>query len=110
MYQLKLCRGRSYTGLGISATAGNPIVELESKGLVDALVAGGYFTLEGEIPHANSPNVDDKPVDKMTEKELDAYAAENGIDLTGLSKKAEKLSKIQQEIEDGTGVDFDEYE
>ena len=34
----------------------------------------------------------------MTEKELDVYAAENGIDISGISKKADKLAAVQKAL------------
>lgn len=100
MYKLKLLRGRSYTGNGVKATAVSPIIEVESKETSDSLIASGYFSLVSEAT-APSNMSDDKPITKMTEKELEAYAAENGIDLTGCNKKAEKLTTIQQALEAG---------
>lgn len=38
----------------------------------------------------------EKPVDSMTVPELKTYAAENGVDLTGLSTKADILAKIKE--------------
>ena len=48
----------------------------------------------------------------MTEKELDAYAAENGIYLSGASKKADKLATIQQALaeDDNAGDLFGDEE
>uniref|UniRef100_A0AAU8AXD7 HeH/LEM domain protein n=1 Tax=Dulem virus 37 TaxID=3145755 RepID=A0AAU8AXD7_9CAUD len=102
MYKLKLIKGRSYTGRGVKATASNPVIEVETKEISDSLLASGYFSFVGEAVPANSASsVSDKPLTKMTEKELEAYAEENGIDLTGLSKKADKLAAIQQALEAG---------
>lgn len=38
-----------------------------------------------------------KPIDEMTVTELKAYAADNGIDLTGASKKDEILAVIREQ-------------
>lgn len=104
MNKVKLIKGRSYTGYGIKATAESPCIEVAKKEVAEALVATGYFSLiEASADADNSGN--EKPVDKMTEKELDAYAAENGIDLTGVSGKAKKLAKIQESLEASDGAD-----
>ena len=36
------------------------------------------------------------PIEKMTVEQLEAYAAEKGIDLTGCQNKAEKIAKIKE--------------
>jgi hypothetical protein len=36
----------------------------------------------------------DKPVEDMSHAELDAYAAEHGIDLSGAAKRDEKIAAI----------------
>lgn len=95
MFTLKLTKGRSYTGYGVKATVRKPLVEVDKKDVSDALIASGYFSLiEAAVPETGG----EKPLEKMTEKELEAYAAENGIDLAGASKKAEKLAAIQQAL------------
>lgn len=100
MYKLKLIKGRSYTGRGVKATSESPVVEAESKVAYDALIASGYFVSVGEAaPTGAAGGTDEKPLAKMTEKELEAYAEENGIDLSGASKKADKLAIIQQALE-----------
>jgi len=116
--KLILKKGLSYNGHGVKVTNLKPLVENADAALVAKLLKSGYFAEVPETPADKVPtggNV--KPVDKMTEKELDAYAAENGIDLTGVSGKAKKLEKIQQALAetddegDGDGeVDFEETE
>lgn len=93
MFKLRLVKGRSYTGNGIKVTAAKPFTETDSKEIADALAASGYFSVVSE---SEPPKTDEKPLEKMSEKELEAYAAENGIDISGLSKKADKLAAIQQ--------------
>ena len=98
MFKLKLNKGRSYTGYGVKVDALNPFIEVEKKEVSDALVASGYFSFVDGGVNADNDKGGDKPLEKMTEKELDAYAAENGIDLSGASKKADKLAAIQQAL------------
>ncbi len=116
MFKLRLIRGRSYAGV-VKVKAERPIIEVADKATAEFLVSTGRFALlEAPAPKDNDPG--DKPIEKMTEAQLDAYAAENGIDLTGLKKKAEKLAKIQEaltpaddEDEDTGGeLDFGELE
>lgn len=112
MFKLKLIKGRSYTGYGVKADALNPFIEVSKKEVSDALVASGYFSfVEGEV-NADNDKGGDKPLEKMTEKELDAYAAENGIDLSGAGKKADKLAAIQQALaeDDNAGDLFGDEE
>lgn len=97
MYKLKLIRGLSYSGYGVKATNMHPVIEVDKKEVVDALIASGHFSLIVESKAGNN-SVEVKPVEKMTEKELDTYANENGIDLTGISGKAKKLTKIQETL------------
>lgn len=99
MCKLKLIKGRSYTGYGVKASVESPCVDVDKKEVADALIASGYFSLvEENADDGNSGG--EKPIEKMTEKELDAYAAENGIDLAGVSGKAKKLAKIQEALAD----------
>lgn len=106
MYKLQLTKGRSYTGRGVKATAEKPFVEVKDKETSEALVASGRFILAGEVKDdGGAGGGNDKPVDKMTEKELEAYAAENGIDLAGLTKKADKLAKILEVLAAADGGD-----
>jgi len=105
MFKLKLIKGRSYTGL-VKATAAQPFVDVENKATADALVSSGYFVIDRKVK--NSAPIGEIPVEKMAEKQLDDYAAENGIDLTGLKKKAEKLAKIQEAIAEKDGDLFND--
>ena len=109
MCKVKLIKGLSYTGYGVHATVESPCADVEKKEVADALVASGYFSVIDTGAHTDDgKNGAGKPLDKMTEKELEAYAAENGIDLSGASKKAEKLAAIQQALaeDDGNGADL----
>ncbi len=97
MTKLKLIKGLSYTGHGVSVSASSPFVEVNDENRANALAGSGYFSIVAEAPGASAPNTaDEKPLEKMTEKELESYAAENGIDISGLTRKADKLSAILQ--------------
>ena len=100
MDKLKLIKGRSYTGYGISATPDCPFVETDKKEISDSLVASGYFSFveEDSSSENNASKTEDKLLEKMTEKELDVYAAENGMDISGISKKADKLAAVQKAL------------
>ncbi|MBO5210377.1 MAG: hypothetical protein J6B80_00435 [Clostridia bacterium] len=65
---------------------GNEIKKVETPRKRDELKALGYTEVE------------DKPltVDEMKVEQLEAYAKEKGIDLTGCKNKTEKLAKIKE--------------
>ena len=100
MYKLKLNKGLSYTGYGINATANKPFIETDKKEISESLIASGYFSFveKGNSEEISRQQPEEKPLEKMTEKELDAYASENGIDISGISKKSDKLSTIQKAL------------
>lgn len=59
---------------------------------VDAVMAGP------ESPAETAPSdaavTDERPTEHWNHAQLDAYAVEHGVDLTGASTKAEKLAAI----------------
>lgn len=59
MSKLKLVKGLSYAGYGVSATAKRPIIDAPDKSTADKLIASGYFTLIAE---------DTAPAEKPKEK------------------------------------------
>lgn len=93
MYELTLCKGKSYTGF-IHATEKEPKVTVKTKQEAEQAVATGYFKIirktEGEERIETSVNFE-----KMTIPQIDTYATEHGIDLSGSSNRAEKLEKIR---------------
>ena len=98
MYKVKLIKGLSYTG-AVHATKDNPYVDVESKEAADAAVATGYFelveaTADDNTDGEKNDNSGATDLDKMTVPQLEAYAAEKGIDLAGASRKAEIIAKI----------------
>jgi hypothetical protein len=118
MSKLKLVKSRSYNGYGIKATNLKPPVEVADEAIASKLIGSGYFVaVAGPAPVVPpvvppvTPPTGEGDIEKMTEKQLDAYAEENGIDLAGLTKKADKLAKIQQALADcGADLDFSENE
>jgi len=94
MFKLRLIKSRSYTGNGIKVSADKPIIEIENKEKADTLVATGYFSIISEQANAS----EGRSLDKMSDKELDDYAAEIGADVSGLGKKADKLAAVRQAL------------
>jgi hypothetical protein len=111
--KLKLNKGRSYAGYGVVATAASPIVTVEDAKVAARLVASGYF-IQLDVVDATQPVVELPPggedvnVDKMNSGQLDKYAAENGIDLTGASNVAQKREAVKAAL--AGGLDFGEGE
>ena len=112
-YKLKLIRGCSYTGYGIQATAQNPFVRVAVKKVADYLVDCKRFELieatDEENPDDETQNIslDDQmsnttsesdPSEQWTTRQLRAYASENGIDISGVTAKADILAKIQEAV------------
>ena len=105
MYRVKLIKGRSYNG-AIRATQEEPFVDVEDKAIADAAVATGYFEyVESEGDDNDAP----ADISKMTVPQLEAYAAEKGIDLADCKNKAEKVAKIKEAAETD-GADYGEGE
>jgi hypothetical protein len=107
MYKLKLIKGRSYHGI-VTATNKAPFVEVADEATAKKAVATGYFEIvSAPPPQSNTGSSKQFDVTKMAERQLDAYAAENGIDLAGLTKKADKLAKILEAAEAAAKKDDD---
>ena len=68
---------------------GNIIKETDDKRKIDNLKSIGYTEVKEE----------EIPLEKMTVPQLEAYAQENNIDLSGCNNKTEKLAKIKEFIE-----------
>lgn len=100
-YHLKLTKALSYCGV-VKATKKNPDVFVEDKATADEAVATGYFKLvEGE--EAPEPPKDPEPgktLEEMTVPELETYAAYKGVNLKGISKKADIIAKLKEELSD----------
>lgn len=63
---------------------------------VERLLAGGYIEVLDEVdePEGDDGTVDENPLEKMTNAELDELAKAEGIDLGGATKKADKVAVI----------------
>lgn len=100
MYHLKLVKALSFTGI-VTATKKNPDVFVEDKATADAAVATGYFKLIEEAEEPTEGGVDKEPgkkLEEMTVPELETFAAYNGISLKGISKKADIIAKLKEEL------------
>lgn len=109
MYHLKLMKALSFTGI-VTATKKNPDVFLEDKATADAAVATGYFKLieEAEEPPEGGEEKEPgegggdkepgKKLEEMTVPELETFAAYKGISLKGISKKADIIAKLKEEL------------
>ena len=112
MVQLKLIKGLSYSGI-ITATAKKPFVTTDDETAKKAVETGYFAVVEnigGELPVGNiqNPNVTTvegsgaskedgkKSFDKMTKAELEAYAAENGIDISQCTNNKQKIELINK--------------
>ena len=122
MLKLRYTGVRSYEGYGVKATVNDPFVYVESKIIAESLMKTKRFVLvelavervesdtndlddsgNSDIPNApNNPNIDlptGSPSENWTNKQLRAYAEENGIDLSGLNSRATRadiLARIQE--------------
>lgn len=103
-YHLKLIKALSYCGV-VTATRQHPDVIVEDKATADAAVATGYFKLLSaeESPEENPPEKDEekepgKKLEEMTVSELETYAAYKGVSLKGISKKADIIEKLKEEL------------
>ena len=109
MYHLRLIKALSYTGL-VSATQKNPDTFTEDKAIADDAVASGYFTLiedEAEEEQQEAKyHLDKAQLDEMKFNDLKKLAADMGIDITGIKKKADLVDAIAAvEVEPGEPVD-----
>lgn len=101
MYHLKLVKALSYTGV-VTATKQHPDVFVEDEATVKAAVASGYFKLiegEDETPDGGGEEKEPgKTLEEMTVSELETYAAYKGVSLKGISKKADIIAKLKEEL------------
>lgn len=71
------------------------------------LLAGGFIEALDEVDETEEVDetVDEKPLEKMTNAELDELAKAEGIDLNGATKKADKVAAITAAREDAESED-----
>ena len=103
MYKLRLIKALSYSGI-VCATKDNPFVIVEDEAIANEAVASGYFELvtndnetASEEEDTNTP-AEHKAVADMTVSELETFASANNISLKGISKKADMIAKINEEL------------
>lgn len=115
MVRIKLSKGLSYSGI-VTATKKNPIVITDEDTAKEA-VATGYFeyvlgyipdavsntstenTAEGQKEDEDTPASEDKvqkPIEKMTKPELEAYAEANGIDISSCTNNEQRIALIKE--------------
>ncbi|MDO4301648.1 MAG: hypothetical protein Q4D26_09700 [Clostridia bacterium] len=98
--KVKLIKGLSYKYNNLIATKSKPEIDC-SKSEGDYLINTGCFACV-ERAAVDESYSDEKSLDKMTKNELVAYAAENGIDISGCDKKEGILDVIKKfESNDG---------
>ena len=101
-YHLKLIKALSYCGV-VKATQQHPDVFVEDKATADEAVATGYFNLlEGdeETPEDGDDKEQGKKLEEMTVPELETFAAYKGVSLKGITKKADIIAKLREELGD----------
>lgn len=99
-YHIRLIKALSYCGV-VTATKQRPDVFVEDKATADAAVATGYFKLiedEEETEEDSMEKAQGKTLEKMTVPELETFAAYKGVNLKGISKKADIIAKLKQEL------------
>ena len=103
MYHLKLMKGMSFTGI-VEATTDKPDVFTEDKATAESAVATGYFELVEQEEHEEQEDdsaitqKEGKTLDEMTVSELETFAGYHDVSLKGLSKKADMISKLKEEL------------
>lgn len=98
-YHLKLVKGLSYSGV-IKATKQRPDVYVDDEATATAAVASGYFRIvEAGEPVQPQPEPEPgKALEDMTVPELETYAAYKDVSLKGITKKADILAKLKEEL------------
>ena len=111
MFKLKLVKGLSYSGFYVKATVKEPFVEVEDKEVADYLVKSKHFELVASAETGSkTPPDDNVPSEQWTVPQLQAFAAEKGIDIAGLKLKPEILAKVQEALSEGGRINFGDDE
>lgn len=119
MYHIRLTKALSYSG-EVKATAEKPDVFIEDSAVYDRVMESGYFSLvsagpkelkvteaEGEpLPPIQEPAYGGKTLSEMNVSELETFAAYKGVSLKGITKKADIIKKLKEELpeEDLEGI------
>lgn len=110
---VKLIKGYAYANGVVFVKKDNPIIEVpEDEG--QKLLASGYFEEVEDpepVPEEEEQEYIVEPVDfdKMTVNELKAYAAENDIDISGLTRKADIKAALITAINSRVPEIFEKY-
>lgn len=104
-YHLRLAKGLSYTG-EVCATKKEPDVYTDDVAVAKRAIESGYFvTVDGdeaqELETGAKQETKGKRLDEMNVSELETCAAYYDISLKGVSKKADILKKLTDELGDG---------
>lgn len=114
---VKLVKGYTYSDGVVFVKSDNPVIKVdEDEG--DKLLASGYFEKVDEPDPVDPPEDPDNPgeedgeepkyivppvdFDKMKLDELKEYAAENEIDISGLTKKDDIKARLIEAINSRT--------
>ena len=100
--KVKLVQGLSYydMGTGLSAKKGHPI-DVDDKVGAELIASGDFAEATGDEKPAKAAGGTittgsfNKPLTKMNTAELESYATERGIDLSGCKDKNEKIAAIK---------------
>ncbi|MCI9417836.1 MAG: hypothetical protein HFI82_10635 [Eubacterium sp.] len=111
MKKAELIKGISYGGMGIRAVR-DEILTVEDE-VADKLSKTGYFKISDIIKQEDKnaysveshkdkskkqPSSVDKKIEKMKTAELEAYANENGIDISGCKNNSDRIDLIKAVI------------
>lgn len=96
-YHLRLVKGLSYSGV-VKATKQRPDVYVDDEATATAAVASGYFRLVEAGEPAQPKAEPGKALEDMTVPELETYAAYKDISLKGITKKADIIAKLKEEL------------
>lgn len=96
--KVKLIKARSYSGYGITATAKEPVVDVDDEtGII--LINTGYFSAyepsEDVLDKQEEPEYTAAGIAKMKKDELIAFAHEHGINIEGCGNQDERVKRVQ---------------
>lgn len=94
MVKIELIRGMSYKDGHIFVTKEKPEICVEDMATAKHYADTGFFKILAE---AGATDALEQELNSMTVAELKSYASVRGIDITGLSKKAELVEHISAE-------------
>lgn len=101
-YHLRLNKALSYCGI-VTATQKRPDVFVEDEATAALVLDTGYFKLVGEIEaqpgkEEEKEQEQNKTLEEMTVPELETFASYKGVSLKGITKKADMIAKLKEEL------------